>query len=554
VVCGAWHAPALEQPWPSATSDAQLLRHLPTCSTRVSWIPWTHSRLSAASGYGAGVDHPGWYAHLFTTTDRPVVRWLTQLATQLRMEGIPTSSAHIIESVRLAQALAALRGQHLPGYIEVSQAARSVISQGQDAMLETVMAQQAAGEQLGRIPAHAPTVSLEADLAAWCKRLRLPRQAHEVTKALDLRQPTDLQRSTLLHRLCLLGVGWGTHEADQVRHTGTFRETWSLQWHPEMAVQVVEAALWGNTVEQAATAKVCVQALTSTLPELAVLLEQALLAQLGTALPDLLAALDSRSAQEHDLATLMQALPPLVRTFRYGDVRGTDTSTVAQVVQALMARVCAGLPAAVTGLDEQAAGQRLEQMQQVHEAVALFADPYAQQEWLLVVASVAGRADVPAVLAGRITRWLRDAGVWDAQACQQRLARALSVGATPANKASWVEGFLAGSGLLLVHDPSLLTLLDTWVVSLDDEQFGEVVPLLRRTFGAMAPAERRSIGQAAAQLGVSSPPPSPASAGVGSAVAAPPARAQTAVRAASRLLRGPLGAPPPGQEADHAAG
>ena len=38
--------------------------------------------------------------------------------------------------------------------------------------------------------------------------------------------------------------------------TGTFRETWRLQWHPELAITVVEAAVWGTTVEAAATAKI----------------------------------------------------------------------------------------------------------------------------------------------------------------------------------------------------------------------------------------------------------------------------------------------------------
>ena len=72
---------------------------------------------------------------------------------------------------------------------------------------------------------------------------------------LDLRKPIDLDRSRLLHRLRLLGDRLGHAGADDVRAPGTFRETWSLAWRPELAVDVVEAAVWGTTVAAAATAR-----------------------------------------------------------------------------------------------------------------------------------------------------------------------------------------------------------------------------------------------------------------------------------------------------------
>src|SRR5205823_15081180 len=64
VVCGAWHAPALDDPG-SARPDDALLKGLPKTRVEATWIPWTQSRLSFRSGYGAGVASPGWYAHLW---------------------------------------------------------------------------------------------------------------------------------------------------------------------------------------------------------------------------------------------------------------------------------------------------------------------------------------------------------------------------------------------------------------------------------------------------------------------------------------------------------
>jgi len=54
VVCGAWHAPALDDLGPAKADDA-LLKGLPKRKALATWIPWTHSRLSFRSGYGAGI-------------------------------------------------------------------------------------------------------------------------------------------------------------------------------------------------------------------------------------------------------------------------------------------------------------------------------------------------------------------------------------------------------------------------------------------------------------------------------------------------------------------
>lgn len=56
-----------------------------------------------------------------------------------------------------------------------------------------------------------------------------------------------------------------------------------------------------------------------------------------------------------------------------------------------------------------------------------------------------------------------------------------------------MDGFFADGALLVVHDPALRDLLDGWVAGLDDEEFPDVLPLVRRTFGTFTPAERRLI-------------------------------------------------------------
>lgn len=496
VVCGAWHVPALSGELPAARADRALLTGLPRRRVAVTWVPWTHGRLAASSGYGAGVTSPGWYHHLFTAPDRTVTRWFTAVAEVLRDEDLPVSSAHVIEAVRLAETLAALRGRPLAGLAEVTEATRSVLCDGDDVLLGLVTGRLVVGEALGAVPPGAPTVPLAADLAAQIRRLRLAQEPTERTVRLDLRRPTGLDRSRLLHRLAVLGVPWGVVAGPATRATGTFGETWALRWRPEFALAVVEASVWGTTVAGAAAAKLAGAARGADLAGLTAAVESCLLADLPAALPELLRQVDARAAADADLAHLCQALPALVRALRYGDVRGTDTAVLSGVADALLARIRAGLPAALTGLDEDASRAMRDHLDAVHDAVIRRGDEVGGQRWLDTLAGLADRPDLPGVLAGRLVRLLRDTGRFERAEAGDRLARALSVGATAAARAGWVEGFLTGGGgTVLVHDTDLLGLLDEWVGSLPDTEFVDLLPLLRRTFGSFAAAERRTVAE-----------------------------------------------------------
>jgi hypothetical protein len=515
VVCGAWHAPVLTLPLPPATADARTLRGAPKRKVTLTWVPWTHSNLASASGYGAGITSPGWYEHLWTAPDRPVVRWLTKVAHTLRRHDIVVSSAHVIEAVRLAETLAGLRLRPLAGLAEVQEATRAVLCDGDDRAARVVTADLVVGEALGAVDPAVPMVPLEADLVATCRRLRVRREPKVRVLDLDLRKPNDQARSQLFHRLQLLGIGWVTPAESDVQNQGTFRETWSAAWQPVFSVELVRAAVWGTTVESAATARVEARMTDGTLVELTRTVEHCLLAGLPAALQGLLELLAERAALDADVVHLMDALPALARAQRYGDVRRTDTSALRQVSEVLVVRVCAGLPQAVAGLDDDNATTLRQRIDEVGGAVGLLAESAAsgprnqprtagpadlRDRWLETLAGLVDRPDVHGLLIGRMVRLLFDAE--RLPDVQVRVERALSHGVDARAKAAWVEGFFSDGALLLIHDAVLRDLLDGWVTGLDEREFTDLLPLVRRTFGTFTPAERRSIaGRLAAGAG-----------------------------------------------------
>ncbi|WP_223188648.1 DUF5682 family protein [Streptomyces sp. TRM68416] len=503
VVCGAWHVPALRQR-ATVAADRARLKGLPKVKADMTWVPWTYRRLARASGYGAGIDSPGWYGHLFGAPDRPVERWLTKVAGLLRAEDRIVSSAHVIEAVRLAETLAVMRGRPLPGLSETTDAVRAVMCEGSDVPLALVHDRLVVGDLLGEVPQGAPAVPLQRDLDRIQRRLRLRPQALERELELDLRKETDAERSRLLHRLRLLGVGWGEPAASR-GSTGTFRETWRLRWEPELAVRVAEAGVWGTTVRSAANAKAEADAVSAAgLADVTALAERCLLAELTDALPTVMRVLADRAALDTDVGHLAQALPALVRSLRYGDVRGTDTGALAEVAAGLAERVFVGLPPACAALDADAAEEMRRHVDAVHGAVGLLGDAPApghgrlRHRWQEVLGVLSARDTVPGVIRGRAVRLLLDEGELAQEEAARLMGLVLSPGTPPGDAAAWIEGFVgggSGGGMLLVHDERLLGLVDAWLTGVPAEAFTDVLPLLRRTFSAYEPGVRRTLGE-----------------------------------------------------------
>jgi uncharacterized protein DUF5682 len=515
VVCGAWHVPALTAK-AKVTDDRQLLKGLPKVKAEVTWVPWTHRRLARHSGYGAGITSPGWYAHLFDSPDRVVERWMTKVARLLRAEDHGVSSAHVIEAVRLADSLAAMRGRPRAGLTETIDALRAVMCEGSDVPLALVRDRLIVGDVLGEVPEGAPAVPLQRDLDRQQRTLRLKPEASERELELDLRKETDAARSRLLHRLRLLGIDWAVPTRSRTGSTGTFRESWLLCWEPELSVRTAEAGVWGTTVESAATAKAVSLATDATaLVEVTALAEHCLLAELPDALTVVMRALADRAALDADVGRLAEALPALVRSVRYGNVRGTDAAALTEVAQGLAGRVCVGLPPACSGLDADGAERMRGHVDAVHRSMTLLVQAGAeraaappdvpeaagglagglQSRWRAVLRRLASRGRVPGLIRGRCVRLLLD----DAQLTHEEAARlmglALSPGTAPPDAAAWIEGFLAGGGMLLVHDERLLALVDGWLSSVPGDAFTDVLPLLRRTFAGFESGVRRTVGE-----------------------------------------------------------
>lgn len=494
VVCGAWHAPVLEPAaWPTAKSDQEWLKALPKLKVEATWVPWSNARLCLDSGYGAGVRSPGWFAHLWERGAAEPAYWITRAVQTLRERGVDCGPAHAIEATRLAVALARLRGRAHPALPELDAALLSVACGGDVLPLRIIDRELNVGDALGRVPEHLPQPPICADLAKQQKRLRLPPEASERLLELDLRKDNDRARSELLYQLRLLKVHWGRHPQTHAS-TGTFRESWQLKWDPELVLPLIDAARHGNTVDSAAAHAALARARELTaLPELAGLLESALKAGLSAIQPELARRLDQLAAGSTDVVELLAAFNRLAPVTRYGDVRGTDFSALRHTLDHYFERICIGLKPAACNLNEEAAERLLTPLVEADQLLRrIDAGQHWSGDWQAALATLLDDPVHP-LIAGRCVRLLLDRQQLDNAEARRRLGLALSP-AVAARQAAWLEGFLGDSGLLLLHLPELLALIDQWVCGLAPEVFNELLPLLRRAFAQFQPSERRALG------------------------------------------------------------
>ena len=514
VVCGAWHAPALDIEAHGAKPDDALLKGLKRRKTSATWIPWTNGRLSYRSGYGAGIASPGYYEHLWSSPGGDVAtRWLSHVARLLRSEDLDASPANVVEAARLADTLAALRDLPAPGIDELREAALATLCAGETEKLSLIREKLEIGERLGEVPAETPTVPLQRDLERLQKSVRLKPTAEERNLDLDLREENGRARSELLHRLRLLGIDWGEQRAVTGK-SGTFHEVWTLRWRPELSVALIEANVWGNTVESASASRVSDLAATADLPRLTALLDAAILARLSQdAVQNLLDRVRDGAASA-DAGHLMDALPPLARVARYGDVRGTGAASVLPVIETLFERALVSLPGACASLNDDAATEMARSIGGVEECVGLLDRPGMRERWSALLRDLSEKESVHALVRGWCCRLLLDAGSLDEDELHRLAGLALSPAVPAPKAAAWTEGVLRGSGLVLLQRTGLWRALDGWLTGLDPETFTSLLPLVRRAFSDFEPAERRAMGERIRNLGAGDASAKPAANGL----------------------------------------
>jgi hypothetical protein len=499
VVTGAWHVSGLRQATKPA-DDRAVIKDLPRLKVEATWVPWTDSRLSAFSGYGAGVISPGWYRHLWSLYTRKKVpsaeefasAWQSRTAFKLREEGYTAPTASAIEATRLALGLAALRDLPMPGIAEMREASLAAMCDGNPVPLAMLERKLYIGECVGEIGERVPQNPLARDLADWQRKTRLKPQDLELEIKVDLRSEAGMLKSTLLHRLNLINVPWGKL-LDAQAGRGTFREVWVIEWEPWYSVSLAEALVYGVTIEQAAANATLKKAgETTSITELASLIQHALVSDLPETAASCIAQLQAVAVNSSDITDLMKAVSPLVRVLRYGTARRLPEDALRSLILSISVEINAGVRMGSRGLDEETTAARITAMEAFDEALRLFGDDALTSSWREELGKIVDDDQVTSSIGGLSLRRLHDVRAWELERVAAEFARHTG-SRQPKESGAFLEGFLRGGSEVLLQDEPLLQLLDAWLCELSETDFTDSLPLLRRSMSSFDTVARRRV-------------------------------------------------------------
>ena len=498
-VCGAFHVAGLEENAPMTDEEEA---SLPRADSTATLMPYSYYRLSSRSGYGAGNRAPAYFELLWDALEqggleRAPYLYLTKLAAAHRKAGNLVSSAEVIEAVRLADTLAAMRGSAYPTLADLRDASVTTMGHGNFSELALAAADTEIGKTIGFLPEGVARTSVQEDFYRQLKELRLEKFRTAETQRLDLdfREKLnvkseaaalgDLRRSFFLHRLRVLGIHFASLLPS--RQAGAnWGEYWDLRWTPEAEIEIVESALMGDTVQGAAAYALKERADSSgSISDAAAIFQDAFLCGMPAAAQHALTVLQGLGVDAAAIADVAETASRLSLVVRYGDLRRFDPAPVVPLVQQLYLRACLTLADACV-CDAQAAPAVTRAMDQLN-ALQLGHDFLEETRWLDLLADISDRDDLNTRCSGFAMAILLERGAADEELLAREVARRLSPGVPADLGAGWFEGLAGKNRYALIARLGLWRQLDDYLSGLDDETFRRALVFLRRAFADFSP-------------------------------------------------------------------
>lgn len=506
VVTGAFHATALGPDLPPMTDEE--FEKLRKRESKMTLMPYSFFKLSSQSGYGAGNHAPAYFEMVWnsynenTAAGLPTL-FLTNVARELRASGTFRSTAEVIEGVRLAEAMADMRGS-LPTLRELQDAAVTLLGHGDPAVVRESLLRVEVGTAIGALAKGVSQTSIQDDFYRELGRLKLEQFKASVKRDLDLdlrenrRVKTaeaaflDLHRSSFLHRLAALGVPFAQKQA--VRQDGTtWAERWVLQWTPEAEIAVVEAVLLGETIQLAVAFKFkqTLEKCTS-IAEASSVIREACECGMSGSIELARQTLQRLANDSSDFIALASATHELGLVIRYGDVRHFDAEPLKPLLEQLFLEGTLSMVGAAN-CDLASAKKMIVGMNELNQVALDYATWIDEALWISELEKLSRADHLNPLLSGYACALLVERNTISNDELAREVSRRLSPGIAADLGAGWFEGLSQRNRYALLTRLVLWEQLAAYVASLTDDEFKRALVSLRRAFGGFSPQEKQSI-------------------------------------------------------------
>jgi len=358
LICGGFHAPfvarranaLLEGGEPVALPELAPPREGARFGSYL--VPYGYRRLDAFAGYDAGMPSPQFYELVHEHGPEHAAEALLSLVvTRLRGKKQPISTADLIAVRTGALALAALRGHPallrtdvLDGLASalvkdgleqpLPWSKRGRIRAGTHPLLVEVVAA-LSGDREGKLAEGTPQPPLVADVTGELSRLELEPSDKPRTITLSLREPRGRAQSRVLHRLAVLEVPGFERRSGPIWATDVeLDETWFLFRTDASLSALIEASIWGATLESAALARIedALLHAEGRLSRLTAILGSLIFVGIESVALEVMDRLKAAMAAEPALGEVGTAIRGLLDVYLHGELLGAQGAPVLEQV------------------------------------------------------------------------------------------------------------------------------------------------------------------------------------------------------------------------------
>lgn len=506
VITGAYHLKGLMDNNPLMDDELSILDRT---ETKITLMPYSYYKLSSFSGYGAGNHAPYYYEMMYKAMKENKLKllpalYLSKLSELTRKKHGYSSTATVIEAVKLAESLQYIHNGILPTLKDLHDASVATMAGGESSVVTESLATIDIGTRIGELPDGVSQTPIQDDLNRHLKKLKLERYKTVVANdlKLDLRENIrvkskdsaflDLNRSTFFHRLELLGVGFAKIGRSN-QQLASWAESWVLCWTPEVEIQIVESVLYGDTIEAAASYVIKDKIENSKdVVEIASLVRKVCECKLFDLMHNALKRLQEIASDSESFLEVVNAAREMSFIIQYGNLRMFDSSVIIPILQQLFLKASLILIPS-TSCNNEFARKIAECMATMHNISQEHYDIVNDNLWITQLKDLYKAHDKNPILCGFSLSILIERGEVDDESINEEICLNLSLGSSPEGGASWLEGLTMRNRYVLLSKTTLWEQLDSYVKSLDDDEFKRILVCLRRVFSSFELHEKNGV-------------------------------------------------------------
>ena len=510
-VVGAYHTGGIAQGTPMTDHEMVLL---PKESIKLTLMPYSYYRLSSQSGYGAGNKAPEYFKLLWRYINagdlaKVAPAYLAEINTIARNNGNYSSTANVIEGVRLANGLAYMHESCYPTLNDLHDSAVCLLGNGELASVAEAFAHADIGTAIGELPEGLSQTPIQDDMNRIIKKLKLEKFKSVVAQdlMLDLRENRkvknkeaafiDLSRSIFFNRLKFLNINFATK---QISQNSAWSEKWTLCWTPEAEIQVVEAVLKGETIENAAAFGIKEQLdKAEGILDVCTVIYSAYECNLMSEMPNALRRLQNLCVDAGNFCEISATCFNIANILDFKTIRNVDTDLLLPILEQLLLRGslvifdCAGC-------NNDAAAEIVQALDKLHNVSQRHYEFINDDIWVDNLKKVAFSDNRNAKISGAVTALLLERNLISDADFKIEMSRRLSLGVPGDLAALWFEGLASRNRYALLSQVSIWQHLDEYLEKLDFDEFKRSLVFLRRTFGDFTPKEKNAIIEILADL------------------------------------------------------